>query len=397
MKKGTYLIAFVLVGAMLSGGCSVLPEQTVEHPNVVVEAVEETNYNLAQVERGDIYLTQKLFFLYAQTTEEAIHFETEGRRVESVYVKVGDEVKKGQLLAELYSEDLQADLDNYNYQKEYYERLNAQAEELYAYDYAKIEKQVESGVLTEAEGTSQKASLKQSLTDTTDANDDALTIIELRIQELETELAGCKIYAGIDGVVTFILPRLEGSTSDEDVTVYRIINSDECLFRLENSEYGNQFEVGQAVHVQINEALGYDTIVKRIVASDGADINAEQPADTQSQETDQSASDEQSQKTDQSASDDQTSATYTIYLEPDEIDTSLEVGTRGYVTLVLDERHDVLYLPNSCIYTADDQTYVFVEDADGMQSIQYVTVGMKGDSCTEIIDGLGEGDIVIRK
>ncbi len=354
MKKGTYLIAFVLVDAMLLGGCSVLPEQTVEHPNVVVEAVEETSYNLAQVERGDIYLTQKLFFLYAQTTEEAIHFETEGRRVESVYAKVGDEVKKGQLLAELYSEDLQADLDNYNYQKKYYERLNAQAEELYAYDYAKVEKQVESGALTEAEGTSQKASLKQSLTDTTDANDDALTIIELRIQELETELAGCKIYAGIDGVVTFILPRLEGSTSDEDVTVYRIINSDECLFRLENSEYGNQFEVGQAVHVQINDELGYDTTVKRIVES-------------------------------------------TIYLEPDEIDTSLEVGTRGYVTLVLDERHDVLYLPNSCIYTADDQTYVFVEDAGGMQSIQYVTVGMKGDSYTEIIDGLGEGDIVIRK
>ena len=385
MKKGTYLIAFVLAGAMLSGGCSVLPEQTVEHPNVVVEAVEETDYNLAQVERGDIYLTQKLFFLYAQTTEEAIHFETEGRRVESVYAKVGDEVKKGQLLAELYSEDLQADLDNYNYQKEYYKQLNAQAEELYAYDYAKVEKQVESGALTEAEGTSQKALLKQSLTDTTDANDDALTIIELRIQELETELAGCKIYAGIDGVVTFILPRLEGSTSDEDVTVYRIINSDECLFRLENSEYGDQFEVGQAVHVQINDELGYDTTVKRIVASDGADINVEQPADTQNQETDQSASD------------DQTPAIYTIYLEPDEIDTSLEVGTRGYVTLVLDERHDALYLPNSCIYTADDQTYVFVEDADGMQSIQYVTVGMKGDSYTEIIDGLGEGDIVIRK
>ena len=385
MKKGTYLIAFVLAGAMLSGGCSILPEQTVEHPNVVVEAVEETDYNLAQVERGDIYLTQKLFFLYAQTTEEAIHFETEGRRVESVYAKVGDEVKKGQLLAELYSEDLQADLDNYNYQKEYYKQLNAQAEELYAYDYAKVEKQVESGALTEAEGTSQKALLKQSLTDTTDANDDALTIIELRIQELETELAGCKIYAGIDGVVTFILPRLEGSTSDEDVTVYRIINSDECLFRLENSEYGDQFEVGQAVHVQINDELGYDTTVKRIVASDGADINVEQPADTQNQETDQSAPD------------DQTTATYTIYLEPDEIDTSLEVGTRGYVTLVLDERHDALYLPNSCIYTADDQTYVFVEDADGMQSIQYVTVGMKGDSYTEITDGLGEGDIVIRK
>ena len=73
------------------------------------------------------------------------------------------------------------------------------------------------------------------------------------------------------------------------------------------------------------------------------------------------------------------------------------MGTRGYVTLVLDERHDALYLPNSCIYTADDQTYVFVEDADGMQSIQYVTVGMKGDSYTEITDGLGEGDIVIRK
>jgi hypothetical protein len=38
-----------------------------------------------------------------------------------------------------------------------------------------------------------------------------------------------------------------------------------------------------------------------------------------------------------------------------------------------------------------------VEDEGGMMSIQYITIGMQGDSYTEITGGLEEGDIVIRK
>jgi multidrug efflux pump subunit AcrA (membrane-fusion protein) len=351
VKKQACTVLLFLV-SLAAAGCSIIPEQVTEHPDVVVEAVEETNYNLAEVARGDIRLTQKIYFLYSQTEEEQIAFETEGRRVVSVYAEVGDEVKKGDLLASLYSEDLEEDLASYRYQKERYELLNAQAKEVYEYDLDVLKQTYDSGSLTKSEYKQQVSDRKDSYNRTTEENEDALTIVKLRIAEIEEEMEGCSVYAGIDGVVTYMLPRLEGTTSDNDVTVFRVINSDECLFQMEDSTYSDYFELGQKVYLKVSDEVGYETTVTR---------------------------------------------TDTVCLEPDEIDTELAVGTRCYYELLLDERTDVLYLPNRCVYQADDQAYVFVEDEGGVMSIRDITIGLQGDSYTEITGGLEEGDIVIKK
>jgi multidrug efflux pump subunit AcrA (membrane-fusion protein) len=351
VKKQACTVLLFLV-SLAAAGCSIIPEQVTEHPDVVVEAVEETNYNLAEVARGDIRLTQKIYFLYSQTEEEQIAFETEGRRVVSVYAEVGDKVKKGDLLASLYSEDLEEDLASYRYQKARYELLNAQAKELYEYDLDVLKQAYDSGSLTKSEYKQQVSDRKDSYNRTTEENEDALTIVKLRIAEIEEEIEGCSVYAGIDGVVTYMLPRLEGTTSDNDVTVFRVINSDECLFQMEDSTYSDYFELGQKVYLKVSDEVGYETTVTR---------------------------------------------TDTVCLEPDEIDTELAVGTRCYYELLLDERTDVLYLPNRCVYQADDQAYVFVEDEGGVMSIRDITIGLQGDSYTEITGGLEEGDIVIKK
>jgi multidrug efflux pump subunit AcrA (membrane-fusion protein) len=362
VKKKNCMPLFLLA-ALLTNGCSVIPEQVAKHPDVVVEAVEEADYNLAQVERGDIKLTKKLYFLYSQTTEEGLSFATENRRVVGVYVDVGDEVTVGQLIAELYTEDLEENLASYEYQKERYELLNSQAEERFAYDKNVLKSSYDSETITKAEYKNQLDALEEELDRTKEGNNDALTILKLRMEEIQEQMDGCKIYAGIDGVVTYLLPRLLGSSSDEDVTVCRLINSDECLFRLEDSDYSSYFETGQSVYLKVSDDVGYETTVARIEKKD--------------EEDEDSAS--------------------IVYLEPDEIDTELAVGTRCYYELLLDEREDVLYLPNRCVFVADDQAYVFVEDDGGMMSIQYITIGMQGDSYTEITGGLEEGDIVIRK
>jgi macrolide-specific efflux system membrane fusion protein len=378
VKKKTGLAFFLMIAAAATG-CGILPEQVTEHPDVVVEAVEETNYNLAEVARGDIRLTQKLYFLYSQTEEEQLYFTTEDRRVVGVYADVGDAVEKGQLLAELYSDDLDEELASYQYQKARYELLNAQAGELYAYDRGVLKDSYTAGTLTKSEYEERLDELKEELTQTKEENEDALTIIKLRIEEAEEKLEGCKIYSGIDGVVTYMLPRLEGSTSDKDITAFRIINSDECLFRLEDSAYSGYFEVGQDVYLKVSDSLWYETTVARIEEEADGDTDAE-TADTG-----------------ESGSVEESAGSAVVYLEPNEIDTELAVGTRCYYELLLDERTDVLYLPNRCVFVADGQAYVFVEDEGGMMSIRDITIGLQGDSYTEITGGLEEGDIVIRK
>jgi hypothetical protein len=142
---------------------------------------------------------------------------------------------------------------------------------------------------------------------------------------------------------------------------------------MEDGEYGSYFEQGQSVYLKVSEDVGYETTVTRIeaVTDDGGTSDGAEDGGTAQQSI--------------------------VYLEPDEIDTELAVGTRCYYELLLDERTDVLYLPNRCVFEADGQAYVFVEDEGGMMSIRDITIGLQGDSYTEITGGLEEGDIVIRK
>ena len=65
--------------------------------------------------------------------------------------------------------------------------------------------------------------------------------------------------------------------------------------------------------------------------------------------------------------------------------------------MVLDEKEDVIYLPNECIYKADDKSYVYVLDEQNMQTACWIETGLVGDAVTEVISGLNEGDMVLKR
>lgn len=71
---------------------------------------------------------------------------------------------------------------------------------------------------------------------------------------------------------------------------------------------------------------------------------------------------------------------------------SQDIGT---VTVLIEEKKDVLYVPKSAITEVNGKEIVYVENEDGIRSIQYIETGLHADNKVEIKDGLKLGDKVI--
>jgi multidrug efflux pump subunit AcrA (membrane-fusion protein) len=81
-----------------------------------------------------------------------------------------------------------------------------------------------------------------------------------------------------------------------------------------------------------------------------------------------------------------------ISLEGDLSD--LELGDLARVTIVLEEKDDVLWLPPAAIRIFQGREFVIVQDADRQRRVD-VTIGIESDDRVEILEGLEEGQIVV--
>jgi len=74
--------------------------------------------------------------------------------------------------------------------------------------------------------------------------------------------------------------------------------------------------------------------------------------------------------------------------------SGLELGDLARVTIVLEEKDDVLWLPPAAIRIFQGREFVIVQDADRQRRVD-VTIGIESNDRVEILEGLEEGQIVV--
>ena len=88
----------------------------------------------------------------------------------------------------------------------------------------------------------------------------------------------------------------------------------------------------------------------------------------------------------------------TVYVVPSDTAASFQASDRARITILLDERTDVLIIPGEAIRLFNGQPYVYVVDENGLREMRNVEPGFVGDGLeTEIISGLEEGELVVIK
>ncbi len=76
-------------------------------------------------------------------------------------------------------------------------------------------------------------------------------------------------------------------------------------------------------------------------------------------------------------------------------DFQLREGLTLTVSIIVDERDDVLLVPNSAITSQGGQSYVQVVSPDGTTKERPVTTGLSDWQFTEVTEGLIEGEQVL--
>lgn len=209
----------VIVLAFMCTSCALVPkeEQLPEAP--VLHISQGTQYTQVAVTRGDIVKEVTIDCTYEPATEEILSFPIGGERIAEIYVSRGDQVKAGDLLAEL---------DN----RVVHEKISTQQEKMDALQLqlTQVEEKlnlywVRCALLDEAEAASpQQYGAQSSAVDQAcdEIYDDynylkgLLEVEQLAMDELRQELAMRQIYAGIDGTVLTVTQ----SSTNSDYTLF---------------------------------------------------------------------------------------------------------------------------------------------------------------------------------
>lgn len=363
MRKMNKCLFVGAIAALLLCGCE--QEQTQESLVVIEQEDEGIAFDFGIAQTGNVTKTEKLRCTYRQMNEQEISFPMSGRLVDRVYVKEGDTVKKGELLVELSSEELERQIKELEYRIARNELLLGYTDinEEYAISGQWVNFLYYSGMSDyDKEGLDNRIeSIQRSYRYQREDYTDALETDREELEKLQQELKSSRIYAKVDGVVSKMIEDLEGSTSHLGEVVMTVIDTSECLFETEAPELADCFEEGQTVKMTVSygSAAGQYVLMPWHMEEWGA---------TQQ---------------------------FLVYDGPES--TGLEVGTSGTIELVTENRENVLCVPLTAVYKAEDKAYVYVLGADNMREVRWVETGLYGDDTVEILSGIAEGEKVIRR
>lgn len=353
--------ALLLLSAF-AGGCG---SQSQDKDNVIVveQEVEEPEFVFGYVTIDDVEKSQRIKCTYKQVNDEELSFDVSGKLVKKVYVKEGDKVEKGQILAEIDGIDRKDDIARLEYQiarnKLLLEQntINEQNEismrwlnYIYgAWQSPEGEKALKDGI----------ASLQQNNVYTREDLQDAINLDTAQLKAIKGDISQGKLVANMPGTVSKIKNKLVGSTTVKDEVVITVIDNTECLFESTKTEYAYAFKAEEQYLLDINGGVG---VGKYWIAP----YEMEKWEDTM---------------------------LFTLLQDPSE--TTLAVGAYGNITISLEKKENVLCVPVEAVHSADGKDYVYVLGEGNLRDVRWIETGIHGDSKVEVLSGLSEGEKVI--
>ena len=360
-KKNRATIMLMAAGLFMTAafsGCTT--EAPEEEKRVIVEQdAPDVDYKLAAVTRGDVISSAGLRCTYTQYNGENLSFEVSGKLVSKVYVKDGDTVKKGMLLAELSGGSREAEIEQLEYQ---IQRNTLLLEQVDDNENMEIQRRWLNKLFNRGfDQTGDIEELQKNNNYSRQDLNDSISLDQKQLDQIKTSVRQSKLYAPIDGTVSIVKKNLEGSTSVRDEVVMQVKDNTECFFSSKIMTYKDVIQDGQQLEMKVVSGPSKGTyLVEPYLKSYWTD------------------------------------QMFFSIVEGGE-GAIFDAGDTGTVTVILGERLDVLTLPVEAVHGADEKWYVYVLNDEGSRDVKWIEVGLSGDGVIEIVSGLEEGEKVILK
>ncbi|CBW15648.1 macrolide transporter subunit, membrane fusion protein (MFP) component [Haemophilus parainfluenzae T3T1] len=345
---------------------------------------QETTYLTESVTRGNVEKTVVASGSVESVNEVDVGAQASGK-ITKLYVKLGQEIKKGEMIADI---DSTTQINTLNTKKaalvSYQAQLKAKKT---AYDVALSSYNRLSKLYTQKATSLDSVNTAKSTLDNAKAEMEAIEAnikqAEIEVNTAETNVGYTKITAPMDGTVISV-PVSEGQTVNANQTTPTIVT----IADLSKMKIKPEISEGDITKVKAGQEVSF-TILSDSQTVYHSVIDSVDPANT-------TTSDSSSTSSLSSSSSSTTSAIY-YYANVliDNPDRTLRIGMTTENNIKIANAKDVLLVSNMAIQKRDGKSFVNVLNDKNQPEPREVETGVQNDFKTEIKSGLNEGEKVI--
>ena len=310
-------------------------------------------------------------------------------QIKKLYVKLGDQVKKGDMIASIDSSTQQNSIDNKEAQLAIYKAQLESAK--VALNIAKTQFDRENALFAKNATSKQEF---ESAKNTFSSNSAKIKELEAQIKQTNIELSTAKINLGYtkitaprDGTVVSVQVE-EGQTVNANQTTPTIVN----IADLSHVKMKMQIAEGDITKIKVGTPVEY-SILSEPTKKFQTTVSSIDPGLTTL--SDGSYGSSSSSKSSYSSSSSSSSAVY-YYAQSivDNKDGILRIGMTTQNELLIANVKDAIIVPSIGIKKDENGTFVYVLK-DGKPVKTAVKTGIKDNLDTQIISGINEGDEII--
>ncbi|QNU67382.1 biotin/lipoyl-binding protein [Ruminiclostridium herbifermentans] len=382
-KNLNKVVVFSLIFSMIFlAGCSLVPkEEEVLAP--ILKEPPKVVYNTIEIKPSTFEKKFETTGIMISANQVELSFSNSSGRLKAINVNVGDHVKKGQILAELITEDLDTQIkeqelllnqskleletiklnnqkDN-NILKKQIDSLKLKLEKMKtipdAYSEEEIndlQNQIEEKEITYKDSVHiQENNIK--------VKENSINLCQLKIDTLRQNLEDSRIIAPIDGVVNYKTNILVGSNIDAFTTVVSLADP-KALQVTSTVGAVSPFLLGMKVNVRIKD---FETEGEVVMT----------PADAPEDASEFTKS--------------------TIRVKLDKLTPDIELGDFALITYYQMKKENAIVVDTNLIRIAGDRKFVNVLE-DGVKKERDIEVGDQNQTQSLIVKGLSVGDLLIK-
>lgn len=393
-KLKMYAIPPVMIFSVcFFSACSVFPveEAMVQPP---IKEPPKITYTVHEAKRGTIEKRIDCKGSFIPVNQFNMSFKHGGQRLLNLNVKLGDSIKKGDIVAELDTDNLnnqikqqQIKLKRVQLEYELIKSDGLQQIELSRHKLDDLKNKLEritlAGIETEPDGLSYDIFSKEDIEtlkmkiaeQEMDLNSVEVSyraniqkaeldieLAELQLSDMEEQMDKARLISPADGVVTYTHPVKAGEFVDAYQTIVRI--ADPSFLLLEHSEEKvSSFNLGARVMITYNElTLDGEVVMNPYNMPPDADNNFRR----------------------------------SVRIKVEDLPKDARIGDTAHITLLLDKKDNVIVLPKNLVHFKVNRKFVQVLE-NGVKKERDVEIGIQTEAEIEIVKGLEGGESVIER
>ncbi|WP_027088014.1 efflux RND transporter periplasmic adaptor subunit [Cohnella panacarvi] len=327
--------AVLLAASIALAGCSLLPDEEALQPPLIQPAEEQ--FDAVEAAKGNIQTFLRGNATFTSAAVESLSYKESGGRLKSINVELGQEVKAGDLIAELETGDLDVQLK--------LQKLNVERAQL-------LYKQARLSGANETDLRLREIDLQRE---------------QISLEVMEKKLSEARLYSPLSGTVTFVDTMKTGDyvNAFQPVVTVADPSSLQLTYAAADAKNVSAVEPGMPVSLKYK---GKAYAGKVLQTPSSAPVVADKA------------------KADRNAT--------TIVMSMDNPPGGIHVGDVAEMTIELQKRENVIVLPRAALRAYMGRNYVQISEGERRKEID-VEVGLMTPTEAEIVRGLEEGQKVI--